>query len=144
MRYRLPTLAFLFIATASAARAQFTKTIHATFSARGIERVDLGVVDSVTVEPWAGDMILIQSDVRVYQASESLFEYLVGEADRYGVISSREGATLHLLSTEPERRTIQARAGTVREEVTVKVLLPEEFTGEGRGPYVRQTDEHGR
>ena len=144
MRYRLLPLLFSLLALASVARAQYSKTIHTTFEARGVDRVDIRVVDSLTVEHWAGDMILVQTDVRVYRATEGLFKYLVGEADRYGVTGSRDGATLHLQSAVPDRKIIEASAGTLREETRVKVLLPEEFSGEGAGPYVRQTEDAGR
>lgn len=144
MAYRLLALLFLVTVTVASARAQYSKTIHKTFATRDIERIDVGIVDSVTIEHWAGNLILVQTDVRVYQASEGLFKFLVGESGRYDIVSSQEGSTLHLSSAVPLREAIHAKTGTVRERVFVKVMLPEEFVGEGSGPYVRQTDEAGR
>lgn len=143
MRQRLLASLPLLLAAATTALAQFPERIHRTFPTAGVEEVRIDVVDSVTVERWAGNVILVQTDVRLFNTTEGLYRYLTGEAGRYEVTSSREGATLNIMSAEPERKSIETSVGVLEEEVHVKVLLPEDFEGVDGGPYVLRGDEAG-
>lgn len=139
-------LAFVFSVSAActSADAQYAKTIHTTFPAVGVERVKVAVADSLTVGTWAGNVILVQTDVRLFNTTEGLFRHLTGEAGRYRIASSREGTTLNIVSEEPERRTIDTSVGVLEEEIHVKVLLPEDYIDEGGGSYVLEAEEPGR
>ena len=79
---------------ASAGYAQFAKTMHSTFPTDDIETINLELVDNVTVEHWAGNTILVQTDVRLYNASKGLFAFLTEEDGRYELSASTEGSTL--------------------------------------------------
>ena len=86
----------------------------------------------------------MQTDVRLFNASEGLFRYLTGEGGRYEVTVSREGDALNVLSAELDRKSIETSVGVLEEEIHVKVLLPEDYEGEGVGPYVLVAGEAGR
>ena len=144
MRPRLTALLFLLALGGATADAQFAKTIHRTFPTAGAEQISIRLADSLTVERWAGNVVLVQTDVRLFNASEGLFRYLTGEAGRYEVTVSREGNMLNVLSAEPQRMAIETDLGLLQEEIHVKVLLPEDFRGEGAGPYILAADEAGR
>lgn len=136
-------LLFLALATCLTASAQYAKTMHETFPVRGVDRIELHVVDSVTVEFWPANVVLIQTDVRVTNSSQGLFRYLTEEDRRYVVTSSREGATLNILSEEPLRRAIETGCGQLEEKIHVKVLLPKDFVEDGAGSYVLAVEEAG-
>ena len=144
MAQRLSALLFLLAVGSAAATAQFAKTVHYTFPTEGVERISIRVADSLSVGRWAGNVILVRTDVRLSNATEGLFRYLTGEGGRYEVTASREGDVLNVLSVEPERRPIETSVGVLEEEIHVKVLLPEDYDGEGVGPYVLAAEESGR
>ena len=144
MRQRLTAFLVLLAVGSTVAGAQFAKTIHNTFPTKGVERISIQVVDSLTVERWAGNVILVQTDVRLFNTTDGLFRYLTGEAGRYEVTASREGDALNVLSAVPERKSIETSVGVLEEEIHVKVLLPEDYEGEGVGPYVLVAGEAGR
>lgn len=138
MLLRLATACLLCcFASANPALAQFSKTMHSSFPTDDIQTIKISLVDNVTVEHWAGNTILVQTDVRLYNASKGLFDFLTGEDGRYQVDAGTDGTTLNLVNVKPSRAELNSKQGTTREEINVKVLLPEDFIGEGAGPYRR-------
>ncbi len=117
--------------------AQFSKTMHSSFPVEGAEAIQINLVDNVTVESWAGNTILVQTDVRLFNASKGLFDFLTGEDGRYLVSAGTDGTTLNLVNVKPSRAELVSKQGTCREEINVKVLLPADFVGEGSGPFHR-------
>ncbi len=143
MILRAATACLLVLTTFATVAAQFSKTMHSSFPTEGIERIDIGLVDNITVETWVGNTILVQTDVRLFNANKALFAFLTGPDGRYEVKASVEGTALNLINVEPSRAQLQTGRGACREEINVKVLLPATFVGEGVGPYLLQTEEPG-
>ncbi len=141
MPTRVAFLSLVLLSCTAVASAQFAKTMHSNFPTDGVEVIDIRLVDSVTVDYWAGNTILVQTDIRLYNASKGLFDFLTGEDGRYQVDASTEGTTLNLVNVKPSRAPLQTKQGTCREEINVKVLLPVHFAGEGMGPFRVQAPE---
>jgi len=121
--------------------AQFSKTVHHTFEADSAQAITINIEGDVTVEPWEGNTVLVETNIRVYNASKSLFDFMVEEQGRYEVLGNQSGNTLAITSKDTERRIIQTKKGQANEEVIVRVRLPKKFTGEGAGPYTRKAEE---
>ena len=123
------------------AQAQFSKTVHHTFEADEAEVINIQLAGNVTVDSWAGNTVLVQTDIRLYNASKGIFTYFVEQVGRYEVLSSMAGTTLNITSKDPKRDMILSKAGECREEINVKVLLPRDFVDSGNGNYTRSTTD---
>jgi hypothetical protein len=121
--------------------AQFSKTVHHTFEADSAQTITIDIEGDVTVEAWEGNTILVETNIRLYNASKSLFEFMVDEQGRYEVLGNMNGSSLAITSKDSERRVIQTKSGQANEEVIVHVRLPKKFIGEGTGPFTREADE---
>lgn len=126
------------------AQAQFSKTVHHTFETDQAKAITIELAGNVTVDTWAGNTVLVQTDIRMYNASKGIFTYFVEQAGRYEVLGSLTGETLNIVSKDPKRDVIVSKIGDCVEEVNVKVLVPKTFAGEGAGPYTRQEPDAGR
>ncbi len=124
--------------------AQFSKTVHHTFEADAAQTILVQLAGNVTVDRWAGNTVLVQTDIRLYNASKGIFTYFVEQVGRYEVLSSLTGETLNIVSKDPKRDAIVTKNGETVEEINVKVLVPNDFVGEGVGPYTRKTPDSGR
>ncbi|MFK8055910.1 MAG: hypothetical protein AB8F78_07320 [Saprospiraceae bacterium] len=120
---------------------QFSKTVHHTFEADSAQTITINIEGEVIVEAWEGNTVLVETNIRLYNASKSLFEFMVEEQGRYEVLGNISGQTLAITSKDSERRIIQTKKGQANEEIFVRVRLPKKFTGEGSGPYARKADE---
>ncbi len=121
--------------------AQFSKTVHHTFEADSAQTISIDIEGEVTVEAWEGNTVLVETNIRLYNASKSLFEFMVEKQGRYEVLGNLNGNTLSLSSKDSERRVVQTKNGQANEEVYVTVRIPKKFIGEGSGPYVREAEE---
>ena len=121
--------------------AQFSKTVHHTFEADSAQTITFDIEGDVTVEAWEGNTVLVETNIRIYNASKSLFEFMVDEQGRYEVLGNTNGNTLAITSKDSERRIIQTKIGQANEEVIVHIRIPKKFIGEGSGPYTRESDE---
>jgi len=121
--------------------AQFSKTVHHSFEADSASTITINIEGDVSVEAWEGNTVLVETNIRVYNASKSLFEFMVDEQGRYEVLGNLSGSTLAITSKDSERRIIQTKKGQANEEVIVRVRLPKRFDGEGTGPYTRKAEE---
>ena len=128
----------------ASASAQFSKTVHHTFPAEGISAISIDIAGNVAVESWAGDAVLVQTDIRLFNASKGIFTYLVEQSNRYGVEALVSGQSMAVASTQKQRDPIMTKKGQCTEEINVKVLVPKSFTGSGTGPYTRELPDAGR
>ena len=73
--------AFLFlISFSSLTQAQLEKTIHQTFDVSESTAISLQLIsDSVLIVPWAGNKILTETKVELYEASPSIMAPFCGE-----------------------------------------------------------------
>jgi hypothetical protein len=116
------------------ANAQNQRFLHVTFplDTATILELDLFAID--TVETWVGDAVLVETQVRLYDASEGVFNHYINKEKRYDIEAQREGETLRLVSKDKQRPKIKVpdrnapEKGAMKEcveKVTVKVLIPD-------------------
>lgn len=120
------------------AEAQFSKTIHNSIEADSAQTIAVDLAGEVVVEPWAGNTVLVETQVRLYNATKGVFEYFVERAGRYDVLHELSGSQLRIYSKDAERKVIQTKHGQSTEEVAVRVMIPRDFAGAAGGPYTRQ------
>lgn len=75
---------------------------------------------------WAGDNLLIETRIVLYECSEAIFEHFF-KAGRYDIETAKEGGELRLKSKDSERRAIKTRTGECFEVHDVKIFVPDAF-----------------
>lgn len=126
------------------ANAQHEKNIHETFQIDSIDILSLNLSgDNITVETWAGNMILAQTNIKLYDAgSPGILKYFVEQGRYELLLSDIENGQADLSSTKQKRAPIVTKNGECREEVTVKLLVPEDFIiNENQSQMVREKKE---
>ena len=140
---RLALAALLTTCCVLLAEAQFAKTMHTSIEADSVSAITVDLQGDVSVESWDGNTVLVETSVKLYNASKGVFEYFVERAGRYDVLTEASAGGLRIYSKDTERKIIQTKNGTSSEEVVVIVRLPKEFEGTGNGPYVRAETDPG-
>ena len=141
MKLRLWCMVLSFAVALPLAQAQFSKTIHNSIEADSADVITVDLAGEVSVEPWAGNTILVETQIRLYNATKGVFEYFVEQAGRYDVLHEQSGNSLRVYSKDMARKIIQTKHGQSEEEVTVRVMLPRAFADTGSGSYRREAAE---
>lgn len=110
-----------------AVSAQVQQITHQTFElSDSITMVELDIFGTYQVEPWAGNAILLETQVRLYNASQNILDHLL-KIGRYELEEQPAGSLLRLVSKDKERPTIKTSKGECFEEVEQLIYIPEEF-----------------
>lgn len=134
-------LLLLITFTVNVAQAQLEKVLHQTFLLDDIDLVDLNIAGEVAVEEWAGNTIMTETKIRIFAGSRGIINYFV-KAGRYDIIQDSLGsAGIRLHSKDNVRRPIKTQTGVCREEITVRVFVPEDFKQNGNGRLERIIEE---
>lgn len=139
-------LVLTFMVISPTAQAQFGKVLHHTIEFdKEVKEISFDIYGEYVLESWEGNMILIETEVKLYNAKESILEFFVGNG-RYDVLDENSGSQLSLKSKDFVRRSIQSKSGTCEEYVNVKIFIPDDFTIMGdnkakRGGQIMAKDE---
>jgi hypothetical protein len=125
--------------------AQQRRIAHQTFDLEGIQGIELKLVDSCTVETWAGNTLLVEITVEMWvgyeeyktDAPESIFKHFF-EKGRYQVSGALEaGNVLRIQSKDAQRAVIRSPKGVCNESVHVRIMVPEDFKKTGERSWRR-------
>lgn len=120
----LPMMALLITTSVS---AQMEQTIYQIFPADSVRTVHLDVVDSCNIIPWAGDNVLAEIRIRLWDCSPEILDYLIKQ-ERYTLLSEQRGEELWLSSKDQKRMEIRNKQKmTCPEYVEIKLFVPESF-----------------
>lgn len=121
--------------------AQLEKVLHQTFFLEEIDLVALNVAGDIEIEQWAGNTIMTETRVKLYEGSPGIINYFV-KAGRYDIEKEDFGTTgIKLNSKDNIRRPIRTKTGECYEEVTVRVFVPEDFEKNQNGTLERVKEE---
>lgn len=139
------TIVFLLLGlmVAAPARAQLKKTLHQTFEVPDSATClifQLYAGDTYSIEPWAGNNIMTESQVSVFSSTQSVFDHLI-ENGRYKFEAHEGRDTFSLTSFDPRRLTIRAAGMQAFEEVEVRIFIPDSFRKAGDYVYSRPKQE---
>ncbi|MEM7572049.1 MAG: hypothetical protein AAF433_04070 [Bacteroidota bacterium] len=114
---------------------------HRTIDLREIQQfsLELNPSDSFRVEPWVGNSLLIETNVRLNNGKPSLMNHFL-EKGRWALVENREGEQLSLVSQEMRRNVLTTSRGEVIEEVVVVFYVPENFEPNGQRNWVRKEE----
>lgn len=126
MKTIIPVFFFLLLALPSF--GQLRKVIHTTFDTEQAATIqfDFYSEDEYEVELWAGDNIMTETTIKLYEGSAGILNHFTG-AGRYEIESTLEGETLKMTSKDKERRPIKTKEGECFEQVKHKIFLPDMF-----------------
>lgn len=135
------SIIFFFVLCISTLSAQLKHTQHQTFQMDSINQVRINLVDDFTVETWAGNQLMTETQVRLYQASESVLKFFLRN-ERYTIIADSTSANaMELKSKDTERKRIRTDFGECEERIGVRIFVPKNFEQKGDQLWVRPTDE---
>jgi hypothetical protein len=132
----LLTALFTFLA-AAATFAQVEKTIHQTFDIGESKSIVLDLAGDYSIHPWAGNTLMTETKVELYDASPAIMNHVYEKEQRYKIESDTLGGTIKLISFDKKREAIRTRSGTCTEIVHIKVFVPENFQSEGETTFVK-------
>ncbi len=120
-------LAFCLFTIQQTAFAQLEKILHQAFELEGINNVSINLYGEYEIEKWAGNAILIESHIQLYDASPNILKHVLNEG-RYMITAKKDGETLQIQSKDLVRKTIHKNSKQCYEFVKVRLLIPEDFT----------------
>lgn len=129
MKMKDATLLFAMLMLASTASAQLEKTIHQTFPLEDKASINLDLYGEYTLVPWAGNNVLIETRVELYNSTPSILKHFVEKELRYQIdMDSTNSGILKLSSHDKKRISIRNKTGTESTEIiTTKVFVPDNF-----------------
>ncbi|HMO40316.1 MAG TPA: hypothetical protein PKC76_12595 [Saprospiraceae bacterium] len=111
--------------------AQNQRFIHKVFELDTAFALQLDLYGAYETELWAGNTVMVETKVSLYNASENILTHFIKEG-RYEVVAELAGHTLLLSSKEKTRQPLGTlKGGTSREEVQVRVFIPEKMQPTG-------------
>ena len=116
-----------FLLLSFAANAQLAKTIHQTFDLGEAETVALQLQGDVEIETWAGNSVMTETQIELYDATPAVLKYFVEELGRYEIEAKEQGTGLALVSKDQTRRSIQYKGQQCFETTRTKVFVPDTY-----------------
>lgn len=116
----------VFLAFAAPANAQISKILHQTFELGTAQEIQLQLIGEYEIEKWAGNTILTETKVELYDASPGIFNHFV-EKGRYEIEIDNAETHIQLNSKDQERKSIRTKKGECFEIVKLKIFVPDNF-----------------
>lgn len=126
----------LFSLSAQTMNAQLSKVIHQTYDINDAETVSLQITGEYKIEKWAGNTIMTETSIELYDAKPSILKHFV-EHGRYEILSEENDATYFLKSKDSERKAIKTKKGECYEFVKIRIFIPEDFEVVNENSLVR-------
>ena len=142
MKYLLVFLAGLL--SAFTAAAQMERTVYQVFEVDSIQSITLDIVGFTYPElhVWAGNNILTEANIQVWDASPEIVKYLI-EKGRYAFDQEKSANTLRIFSKVRKREDIKLPGMTSKctEQTTIKVFVPDIYEWDPAEWTPEQTDK---
>ena len=120
--------------------AQLSQVIHQTFDIDEVEAISLDIVGEYEIEKWAGNTVMTETSIQIYDATPSIFKHFV-KAGRYEILGENNEANYQLSSKDTDRRTIRTKRGDCYEFIKIRVFIPEDFDIVDQKQLVRSVEE---
>ena len=135
---------FILLALSTVAgQAQLVKTLHQVFEVPD-NTTALSFItyeeDGLEVVPWAGNTIMVESNIKMYYASKAVFDFFLDKG-RYNFEAAEEGDTLQLVAQDVERLAIRSGDTQALEKINIRIFIPDEFSQAGPTFWTRPEKE---
>lgn len=124
--------------------AQMERTVYQVFEVDSIQSVTLDIVGFTYPElhVWAGNSILTEANIQVWDASPEIVNYLI-EQGRYAFESEKTAGALRVFTKIRKRQDIKMPGMQKKcvEQTTVKVFVPDIYDWDPAEWTPEQTDK---
>ena len=134
---RLLILSFFVFLLSTSANAQVKKILHQSFEIESIDNIKLDLTGDYEIVAWAGNSILIETNIELYSASRDIYNFFK-EKGRYDVAADSSDNSILLTYVDNERKPIRTSKGDCFEIVKVRILVPEDFNVIDKSALVRK------
>ena len=117
--------------------AQLQRIMHQSFTLDTLHHLVFALPGEYQVESWAGDNILTETKVQLYDASEGILTHFI-EKGRYQLEAETGADTLRIFALDPERKPIRTLNGEASELVNLRIFIPEAFVEAGPGYWRKE------
>lgn len=122
---------------------QLQKSFHQVFElSDSVQTIELRLYGDYEYKAWAGNTIMLQTKVSLYDASTSILNFFL-ENGRYDVTSQEIGNIVYLTAKDQERRVIKSDGVECYELVEQKLYIPEDFLETGDNVFSKAIVENG-
>ena len=137
-------LTSIFLLFVSPCIAQLEKTIHQTFVLDGKSSIQLDLYGEYTIVPWASNNVLVETNVKLFNSSSSIFKHFIEKDLRYQVdADTTQAGTLVLTSHDKKRATLRTKSGAESTEVVeTKVFVPDTFIARDEKTLVLEAEKN--
>ena len=119
---------FVILLSASSLFSQTETVIHQTFMVDSIKALALDLYGDYEVHFWAGNTILTETKVQLFNGPEHVLKFFIDEQERYLINDTLVDSTsLLLVSNVMDRKEIAYRGTPCREIVRLKLFIPDVF-----------------
>ncbi len=130
---------FLFFST-SPAIGQIERSIFEAFDLEEVKQIQINLSDSIKVEFWPGDNILVESNIAFYNGTKNIFEQLIKDG-RYSLVENRATTSLTLSDNGKTVQKIADKDGQICDETIERtVYIPDDYALSGN-VYVKVEEE---
>lgn len=124
------------------ANAQVHKSFHQIFEmSDSVSTIELKLVGAYEWEHWAGNTIMLQTKVELYDASQATLDYFWEKDERYTVEGQSGGKKMLLFALKQKRPGIKVGGVQCFEIVKQLLFIPEGFELTGEGVFVRPEED---
>lgn len=122
--------------------AQRVTSYHQSFEVnKTISTLVLDLDYPTEVEQWVGDHVLIETTVKMKNASRQLMDYFIAN-DRYTIIKKDYSAAVGFGMKKMVRKAIQTKKGICEEDILYKIYVPQHLEIRTTGkPTITMGDE---
>ncbi|HHB79482.1 MAG TPA: hypothetical protein ENK85_09655 [Saprospiraceae bacterium] len=129
---------FLFFS--SVVFGQIERSIFEAFDLTEINKIQINLSDSVKIEYWPGDNILVESNIAFYNGTKNIFEKLIKKG-RYKLVEDRTTQILVLSDNGQTKQQIAGKNGEICDETIERTIyIPEDYAF-SNGVYVKVDEE---
>lgn len=136
MKFHLPLIALLCLPLL--ANAQTEKVLHETFELGELSTIRLNLYGEYQIEFWAGNNILAETQIQLYDGPPHVLDFFITEQRRYEITSATEGDALTLVSTDTKRPPIRYKGKDCFEQAKLRLFIPDSFEKAGEGLFLRK------
>jgi hypothetical protein len=123
------------------AYGQMERTIYHVFEIDSSKTVDLDLLGIYELHSWAGNSILVETNIQIWHASPQILDYLI-EKERYAVSAdTTSGSITRIYTKDQERKPLKTPVGEVTEIATTKVFIPDTYVWSEDKKHIRRKDE---
>ncbi len=144
MKYKQILLSAFLLSFAFASYGQLEKTIHQTFDLSEKSTILLDLHGAYTIVPWAGNNVLVETKVQLFNSSAAVLKHFVEKDQRYLIEADTAAAgTVKLVSHDKKRASLRTKSGAESTEIVeTRIFVPENFAIRDDKTLVLETEKN--